>query len=74
MKSCTAASPWPAALHILLPLLAAFTALMVVGRLISGVHWLSDIIGSILFSAGGTVKSYAQICLQTLAVNEVIQQ
>lgn len=42
---------WPAVLHIL-PLLAAFTALMVVGRLISGVHWLSDIIGSILLSAG----------------------
>ena len=37
---------WPAVLHILLPLLAAFTALMVVGRLISGMHWLSDIIGS----------------------------
>ena len=36
----------------LLSLLAAFTALMVVGRLISGVHWLSDIIGSILLSAG----------------------
>jgi len=62
---------WPAVLHILLPLLAAFTALMVVGRLISGdlyfntsymkpeyngnhclLHWLSDIIGSILLSAG----------------------
>ena len=43
---------WPAVLHILLPLLAAFTALMVVGRLISGMHWLSDIIGSILLSAG----------------------
>ena len=33
---------WPTVLHILLPLLAAFTALMVV----------SDIIGSILLSAG----------------------
>lgn len=42
----------PAVLHIFLPLLAAFTALMVVGRLIPGVHWLSDIIGSILLSAG----------------------
>ena len=42
----------PAGLHILLPMLAAFTAFMVVGRLISGVHWLSDIIGSILLSAG----------------------
>ena len=42
----------PAVLHILLPMLAAFTAFMVVGRLISGVHWLRDIIGSILLSAG----------------------
>lgn len=32
--------------------IAAFTAFMVIGRLISGVHWLSDIIGGVLFSAG----------------------
>ena len=32
--------------------IAAFVVFMVVGRLISGVHWLTDIIGGILLSAG----------------------
>ena len=29
-----------------------FSAFMVLGRLISGVHWLTDIVGSVIFSAG----------------------
>lgn len=30
----------------------AFSAFMVVGRLVSGVHWATDIVGSVLLSAG----------------------
>lgn len=32
--------------------LIAFTVFMVVGRLLSGVHWITDIIGGALLSAG----------------------
>lgn len=41
--------------------LSNYTAFMVLGRLLSGVHWLTDIIGGILLSAG-LVILYAALC------------
>ncbi len=41
--------------------IAAFTAFMVTGRLVSGVHWITDIIGGVLVSAG-LVLLYASVC------------
>ena len=38
-----------------------FIAFMVIGRFLSGVHWITDIIGGALFSAG-VVKTYFSIC------------
>ena len=39
-------------------LIIAFTAFMVIARLISGVHWISDIIGGIFLSAGLVAMYY----------------
>jgi len=41
--------------------LVTFTAFMVLGRLISGVHWLTDIIGGVLLSLG-LVMLYVAAC------------
>ena len=39
--------------------LIAFTAFMVIGRLISGVHWITDIIGGAILSAGLVMIYYS---------------
>lgn len=52
---------------------SAFMALMVIGRLLSGVHWLTDIIGGALLS-GGLVAIYdgvvfeEKICWRIIAI------
>ena len=42
----------PLARRVILVFTVVFSALMVIGRTVAGVHWLSDIIGSVLLSAG----------------------
>ncbi|MGN0278312.1 MAG: phosphatase PAP2 family protein [Lachnospiraceae bacterium] len=42
----------------------AFTAFMVIGRLVSGVHWFTDIIGGALLSAGLVMLYYSVCSLQ----------
>ncbi len=39
-------------LRIVAVLVVLFSAFMVLGRLVAGVHWLTDIIGAVLLSAG----------------------
>jgi undecaprenyl-diphosphatase len=46
-------------------IVVAFTVFMVIGRLISGVHWFSDIIGG-LFLSVGLVALYLSTCSKRL--------
>ena len=48
---------------IVLLAIAAFIAFMVIGRLLSGVHWFTDIIGGALISTG-LVSLYIAACMQ----------
>lgn len=42
-----------------------FSAFMVIGRLVSGVHWLTDIVGSV-FLSGGLYYSYKGVTLLSI--------
>ena len=44
--------------------ITAFIVFMVIGRLVSGVHWFTDIIGGALLSAGLVLMYRAIICLE----------
>ena len=45
--------------RILFVVACIFTAFMVIGRLLSGVHWVSDIIGGLILSIGLVLMYYS---------------
>lgn len=50
---------------VILIIISAFIAFTVIGRVLSGVHWLSDIIGGMLVSAGLVTAYFASITPKT---------
>ena len=40
-------------------IVAIFTALMVIGRIVAGVHWITDIVGGVLISVGLVLLYYS---------------
>lgn len=53
----------PVIRRIVTAAITAFTLFLVIGRLVSGVHWFSDIVGGALLSAG-LVGLYGAVCTE----------
>ena len=51
--------------------ITAFIIFMVIGRLVSGVHWFTDIIGGALFSTGFVLMYRVTISLEVIVVQNV---